>query len=110
MSEFDLNSLLEQARNVQEKLANAQAQLANKTVTGQSGGGMVTVTANGQQQIVSVKLEPQCVDPRDIKMLEDLITAATNQALREARGLAERELGAAAGMPGIPGLFGGLSG
>jgi hypothetical protein len=109
MSQFDLGGLLEQARAMQQKLADAQAKLATKTVTGQAGGGMVTVTANGQQQITAVKLEPQCVDPRDISMLEDLILAATNQALREAKSLAERELGAVAGMPNLPGMFGGLS-
>ena len=86
-------------------MAGAQAELAKKTVTGQSGGGMVTVTANGILEIVSVRLDPLCVDNRDVKMLEDLIFAATNQALREARALAERELGS---VTGVEGLLGGL--
>jgi len=105
VSQFDLNALMEQARALQQKLADAQARLASRTVEGQAGGGMVTVTANGQQQVVSIKLEPQCVDARDIRMLEDLIVAAVNQALRESRSLAEHELGDAAGLP-LPGAAG----
>ena len=101
MSQFDLNALLEQARQLQQKMSDTQARLASKTVTGQAGGGMVTVTANGALELTSVKLDPLCVDPRDIKMLEDLIIAATNQALREARQLMEREMGAATGMAGM---------
>lgn len=107
MSQFDLEKLLEQAKSMQERIAAAQSELARKTVTGQAGGGMVTVTANGALEVVSITLEPQCVDPRDIRMLEDLIVAATNQALREARSLAEREMGAAAGLPPGFGPFGG---
>ena len=93
---------------MQQKLADAQAELAKKTVTGQSGGGMVTVTMNGQQQVVSVKLDPLCVDARDVPMLQDLILAAMNQALRESRTLAEQALGAAAGLGGLPGGLAGL--
>jgi DNA-binding YbaB/EbfC family protein len=108
MSEFDLNGLFEQARAMQQKLADAQARLGARQVTAQAGGGMVTVTANGQLQVVSVKLDPLCVDPKEIRMLEDLIAAATNQALRDARAMAERELGAAAGVPGLSGMLSGI--
>lgn len=103
MSQFDMDSLFAQARAMQEKLQQTQSQLAGRTVTGQSGGGMVTVTANGLQEIVSVRLDPQCVDNRDIRMLEDLIVAAMNQALREAKALAEREMGNATGLAGLMG-------
>jgi DNA-binding YbaB/EbfC family protein len=106
MSQFDLNALLEQAKSMQEKMQAAQAELGKKSVTGQAGGGMVTVTVNGLLELTSIKLDPLCVDARDIKMLEDLITAATNQALREARSLAERELGAASGLGNMLGGFG----
>lgn len=108
MSQFDLEKLFEQAKSMQERLASVQQELGRKTVTGQAGGGMVTVEANGLLEVTSIKLEPQCVDPRDIRMLEDLIVAATNQALREARSMAEREMGAAAGLFGSGlGPFGG---
>jgi hypothetical protein len=71
---------------------------------------MVTVTANGRMESVSVKLDPQCVDARDVHMLEDLVTAAANQALREIRAQVEREMasmagmGALGGLPGMPGM------
>lgn len=106
MSQFDMSQLFEQAKVLQERLAKVQAELGNKTVTGQAGGGMVTVTANGLQQVVAVRLDPLCVDNRDVKMLEDLITAATNQALREAKELAERELGSGTGLAGMLGGLG----
>jgi DNA-binding YbaB/EbfC family protein len=106
MSQFDLNALFEQAQNMQKKISEAQTALAKKTVTGQAGGGMVTVTVNGAMEVVGVKLEPQCVDPRDIRMLEDLILAATNQAVREARSMMERELSA---VSGLGGMLGGLT-
>lgn len=105
MSQFDLGKLVEQARQMQERLAEVQEQLGRRTVTAQAGGGMVVVTANGRQELVSVKIEPACVDAKDVGMLEDLVLAATNQALREAKALAEREMGAVAGgmlPPGMP--------
>lgn len=98
MSQFDMGQILEQARQMQEQLKKSQEQLANKTVTGESGGGMVSVTANGRMELVSLKLDPICVDARDVGMLEDLVLAATNQALSKARALAEQEMGAAAGL------------
>lgn len=98
MSQFDMGQILEQAKQMQAQMQKAQEELGKKTVTGESGGGMVTVTANGRLEIVSIKLDPICVDARDVGMLEDLIVAATNQALASARALAERELGAASGL------------
>jgi hypothetical protein len=107
MSGVDLQKLLEQAQAVQRRMAEAQAGLAAKTVDAESGGGLVRVTANGRGEIVRLHLDPQCVDARDVRMLEDLVVAATNKALGEARALAERELGALAGgmLPGLGGLF-----
>lgn len=105
MSQVDLEKLFEQARSLQQKMQEAQAALGRRTVTAQAGGGLVTVTANGLREIVSITLDPLCVDNRDVKMLEDLVVAATNQALREAGELAQREM---AGIAGIPPGFGGL--
>jgi len=104
VSEFNIEGLFEQARALQKKVAEAQERLAKLTVQGQSGGGMVTAVVNGRQQVVSIKLEPQCVDARDIQMLQDLIVAAINQALTESRALAQREMGAATGLPGMSGF------
>lgn len=98
MSDFDMGQILEQARQMQEKMQKSQEQLAGQTVTGESGGGMVSVTVNGRMELVALKLDPVCVDARDVGMLEDLVLAATNQALSQAKALAEKEMGAAAGL------------
>ena len=103
MSQFDIQRLFEQAKAMQQKMSAAQGELGKKLVTGQSGGGMVTVTANGLLEVISIRIDPLCVDNRDVKMLEDLVMAATNQALREARSLAERELGLVAGLGSLLG-------
>lgn len=102
MGSFDLDSLLSQAKVMQQRLAEAQGELAKKTVVGESGGGMVRVTVNGRLEVVSIKLDPLCVDNRDVRMLEDLVMLAMNQAMREARALAERELGGLARGLGLP--------
>jgi len=105
MPGFDLNALLEQAQQLQEKMREAQDRLASKTVTGSSGGGMVTVTANGKGEIQKVQIDKQAVDPRDVPMLEDLVLAAVNSALKAAQeaAAAENPLSALGGMmPGFP--------
>ncbi len=90
--EFDLKELLKQAQQLQEKMREIQERLANKKVTAESGGGMVAVTVNGKQELLSVKLDPVCVDPRDVPMLEDLILTAVNQGIRKAKELAAEEM------------------
>jgi DNA-binding YbaB/EbfC family protein len=110
MSGFNLEQLLEQARGLQEQLVRKQEALAQRTVTGESGGGMVKVVVNGHFEIVSLTLDPLCVDNRDVKMLEDLIRMATNKAFAELRALIEREYRADFSLPGVPpglGLGGG---
>jgi DNA-binding YbaB/EbfC family protein len=90
--EYDFKELVKQAQQLQERIKEIQEQLARKTVTADTGGGMVTVTVNGRQQLVAIKLDPQCVDARDIPMLEDLILTAVNQGIRRSRELAAEEL------------------
>ncbi|MEN6475827.1 MAG: YbaB/EbfC family nucleoid-associated protein [Syntrophaceae bacterium] len=90
--DFDLNAILKQVQNLQSQMKTVQNELASLTVTAESGGGMVTVTMNGRQEIKQIKLDPICVDPRDIPMLEDLIIAAVNQALKKSRELANDEM------------------
>ena len=105
MPGFDLNALLEQAQQLQEKMREAQDRLASKTVTGSSGGGMVIVSANGKGEIQKVQIDKQAVDPRDVPMLEDLVLAAVNSALKAAQeaAAAENPLSALGGMmPGFP--------
>src|SRR5437660_6237897 len=91
MPGFDLNALLEQAQQLQEQMREAQERLARKTVTGSSGGGMVIVTATGKGEIQKVQIDKQAVDPRDVPMLEDLVLAAVNAAVKAAQEAAAAE-------------------
>jgi DNA-binding YbaB/EbfC family protein len=95
---------MQQVKELQDKMARMQEELAQKTVESSAGGGMVTVVANGHQEIVSLKIDPQVVDPQDIEMLQDLVVAAINDALRKAQELAAGEMGKIAGGINIPGL------
>jgi hypothetical protein len=85
-------------------MRRTQESLATRTVDGESGGGMVSATANGRGEIMKIKIDPQAVDPRDVAMLEDLVAAAVNVALKRARELAEQEMRRATGGLQIPGL------
>jgi DNA-binding YbaB/EbfC family protein len=94
MSGFDLDSILKQAKDVHQRMADKQAELARSSVNGEAGGGLVQVRVNGMLELVSLTLDPVCVDARDVGMLQDLIVLATNKALAEAKERMERELGA----------------
>jgi len=107
MAGFDLDALFQQAQQIQEQMRQAQERLALKTVTGSAGGGMVVVTANGKGEIQTVRIDKQAVDPRDVPMLEDLVLAAVNSALKSAQEAAAAEnplSGMAAGLGGLPGF------
>ena len=101
----DIGDLLRQAQTMQSKMAEIQEQLGKKTVEGSSGGGMVRAVCTGKQEILSITIEKDVVDPEDVGMLQDLVTAAVNNALRLSRELAERDLSSLAGGMKIPGLF-----
>ena len=93
---------------MQAELARVQEELGTKTVEGTAGGGVVTVIANGHQDIQEIKIDPDVIDPDDVEMLEDLILAAVNDALRKARELSAEEMQRVTGglnIPGMPGLF-----
>jgi DNA-binding YbaB/EbfC family protein len=102
----NMAGMMKQVQKMQEKMAQVQQELEQKTVTAESGGGMVKVTANGKQQLVRIQIEKEVVNPEDVEMLEDLILAATNKALEEASRVAQEEIAkATSGMlPNIPGL------
>lgn len=100
-----LSGLLEQAQKMQERLKTIQDQAAQRTVDGSSGGGMVTVTVNGLQEIVAVRIDPSVVDSKDVEMLQDLIVAAANVALQNVREHMASEMSNLAGGMKIPGLF-----
>ena len=101
---MDINSIMQQAQQMQQNMARVQEELAKKSVTGTAGGGMVQVTVNGKSEVMGVTLEPAIIDPGEREMLQDLIAAATNDALRKAKELGKGELGKLTGGLNIPGL------
>jgi DNA-binding YbaB/EbfC family protein len=100
--------MLKQLQQMQQKMAEAQEKLASETVEASAGGGMVTAVVSGTLELMEVRINPDAVDPADVEMLQDLVIAAVNEALRSAQELSSRLMGeATAGvqMPNIPGLF-----
>ncbi|ABK18468.1 YbaB/EbfC family nucleoid-associated protein [Syntrophobacter fumaroxidans] len=95
---------MQQVKALQDKMARMQEELALKTVEASAGGGMVAVVVNGRQEVLSVKVDRQVVDPEDIEMLQDLIVAAVNDGLRKSQEMAAQEMGKIAGGLNIPGL------
>jgi DNA-binding YbaB/EbfC family protein len=96
----DLSQLMQMGQQLQARMTKLQESLDQQMVTTSSGGGMVEVTADGKGEVKKVKIDPACVDPGDVEMLEDLILAAVNQAQAKARELYEQEMRKAAG--GLP--------
>ncbi|AKM17400.1 YbaB/EbfC family nucleoid-associated protein [Geobacillus sp. FSL K6-0789] len=101
----NMQKMLKQMQKMQKEMQKAQEELAEKTVEGTAGGGMVTVIANGHKQILEVKIKEEVVDPDDIEMLQDLVLAATNDALKKADELANDMMGQFTKGLNIPGLF-----
>jgi len=85
---FDMNKLMQQAQQMQAQMAQAQEQLAHEIVEASAGGGLVTVKATGAGEITEIKIDPKAIDPDDPEMLEDVVLAAVNEALRAAQNLA----------------------
>lgn len=104
----DFKDLLRTAEQLQDKMRRVQEELAKIRVEGSAGGGMVVAVANGRQKLVSVQIEPEAVDPRDIPMLQDLVVAAVNQAMTKAQEVAQQEMAKATGQLNlqIPGMGG----
>ncbi|MBW2062284.1 MAG: YbaB/EbfC family nucleoid-associated protein [Deltaproteobacteria bacterium] len=100
-----MGGLMKQAQKMQAKMMEIQEELAEKTVEGTAGGGMITVVANGRQEIMSLKVEQEVVDPEDIEMLQDLVLAAVNDALQKSRDMMAEEMQKITGGLKIPGLF-----
>ena len=101
----DLTRMMKDARQLQQKLLDRQAEIAQMEVTATSGGGMVTVVASGDQQIKSIVIEREVINPEDAEMLQDLVLAAVNEALAKSRDLVKQELAGLTGGLNIPGLF-----
>ena len=101
---MDLKNMMKQVQDIQGRINSMQGELAEKTIETSSGGGMVTVTANGKQEIISINISPEIIDPNDISMLQDLITAAVNAALKSSKDMMQEELSKITGGIKIPGL------
>jgi len=103
----NIGNILQQAQKMQERMAEIQSEAASKTIDASSGGGMVTVTVNGKQEVLSIKIDPAVVNPDDVDMLQDLITAAVNEGIKRSQQMLSEEMGKVTGGLGlnIPGLF-----
>jgi len=103
-----MGQLLKQAQKFQAKMSELQEELNQRTVEASAGGGMVTVVANGRQEVLSIAIDPEVVDPNDVEMLQDLILAAVNDALNRAKEMTSEEMGKLTkgmNIPGLPGLM-----
>jgi DNA-binding YbaB/EbfC family protein len=104
----NMGQLMKQAQQIQTKMAKLQEELGDRTVEASSGGGMVMVVANGRQEVLSIKIEQEVIDPDDAEMLQDLIMAAVNDALTRAKDMVNEEMGKLTkgmNIPGMPGLL-----
>lgn len=103
-----MNKILKQAQKMQHEMAKAQEALADLEIEGSAGGGAVTTRVNGQMELLSIKIDPEVVDPDDVETLEDLVIAAVNQAIKEMRARSDDEMSkitgglGGMGMPGLP--------
>ena len=97
-------NIMKEAQKLQQQMETLQAEVAKKKVDATSGGGMVTVEANGKQEILSIKIDREVINPDDAQMLEDLVLAACNEALRKSRDMVQAEMGKLTAGLKIPGL------
>ncbi|AQS57803.1 YbaB/EbfC family nucleoid-associated protein [Desulforamulus ferrireducens] len=101
----NMNKMMKQVQKMQQEMVRMQEELANRTVEATAGGGAVKVVASGKQEIVSITIKPEAVDPDDVEMLQDLLLAAVNEALRQSQEMVSKEMGKLTGGLNIPGLF-----
>ncbi len=104
MSKKMIGDLMKQAQKMQQEMGKIQEESKKKTVEASAGGGMVVATANGAMEIVSLRIEKDVVNPEDIEMLQDLVAAAVNEALRRAQQMVSEDMGKITGGMNIPGM------
>ena len=102
---MDMRFLMKQAKEMQKKMETIKAQLANQEIKVASGGGMVEITINGEQEIKEISINPDIIDPEDKEMLEDLILAAVNEGIRQSKEMINEEMKKLTGGVNLPGLF-----
>jgi len=100
-----MNEIMKQAQQMQQKMSQVQNELAGRTVTASVGGGMVSVTVNGKNELLSVQIDKEVINPEDRTMLQDLIVSAVNQGIRKAQDMAQAEMRKITGGINIPGIF-----
>ena len=101
----NMMSMMKQAQKLQAKMVEMQAEMGNRTVSAQAGGGMVEAVVNGRQELLSLRIDPEVVSPDDVEMLQDLILAAVNEALNRSREMMAQEMSKLTGGMQIPGMF-----
>jgi DNA-binding YbaB/EbfC family protein len=99
-----MGDMMKQAQKLQARMLKLQEELAQRTVESAVGGGMITVVANGKQQVVSIRIEKEVVNPDDVEMLQDLVLAAVNDALHKSQEMVASEMGKLTGGLNLPGL------
>ena len=100
-----LGNIMKQAQMMQQKMARMQEELAARQVEASAGGGMVTAVVNGKQQLLSLHIEKSVVDPEDVEMLQDLVVAAVNEAIKQSQDMMQQEMAKITGGMNIPGLM-----
>lgn len=101
----NMKNMMKQAQQLQNKMAKMQEEMALKTIEASAGGGMIKVVANGKQEVISIHIEKEVVDPEDVEMLQDLILAAVNEALTQSQKMVSDEMSKLTGGLNIPGLM-----
>jgi len=101
----NMNKMMKQVQKMQQEMIKLQEELGSRTVEGSAGGGAVVAVANGRNEIISIQIKPEAVDPSDVEMLQDMVLAAVNDALKRAREMVAQEMGRFTGGLKIPGLF-----
>ena len=102
---MDMNEIMRQAQQMQQKLGQVQDELANKSVTATVGGGMVSVTVNGRNELLSIHIDKEVINPDDQVMLQDLIVSAVNEGIKKAQDMTQAEMRKLTGGLNIPGIF-----
>lgn len=98
-----MNNMMKQVQKMQKEMARLQEEVEQRTVEASAGGGAVTVVASGKKEIISITIKPEVIDPEDVEMLQDLITAAVNEAIRQADEMISKEMGKITGGLNLPG-------
>lgn len=105
MGGANMNNMMKQVQKMQKQMEKTQAELEEKVLETSAGGGAITIKITGKKEIVGIEIDPEVVDPDDVEMLEDLIMAAVNEAVRAADNMVASEMGKVTGKMNIPGLF-----